>query len=427
MASEEFKYSDMLHLPPILPRYNYDLLSSLDDIYLEEIRKDNQWSPPGEFSSISLNEEIKEEITIESEPELEYYKSESTFASSITNDTWNCPICLDIFEDPVETPCCHNLFCEKCIEPVLKCPICKRLLVRCLPNIPFRRLIQELSVRCRHHFCGKIVKKEFLSKHEAQCDKALIRCNYSPACGEIIRKDLQHHLNSCPYRPTNCPLECGLSLPYMDIDGHVSTACLNSLILCPQECESTLLRRDITVHCNQNCPNTLVACPLFDYFGTFCGFQCLRKDFKEHQLICNFREVKCENSGCNERVMYQYLQDHEDLCKYKEIKCTNGCNALFLRIELERHKSVCELEVIDCSYKVLGCTNSITRESFEEHLKEFVKEHEDMMLKTYSKHIDQIKKLENELQELRCNTMGDISEIRTLLKNRRNSLDYISS
>ena len=40
MSSEEFRHSDMNHLPPIVPRYNYDLLNSLDDIYLEEIRDD---------------------------------------------------------------------------------------------------------------------------------------------------------------------------------------------------------------------------------------------------------------------------------------------------------------------------------------------------------------------------------------------------
>ncbi len=36
-------------------------------------------------------------------------------ASSLSDDRWICPICLDIFDDAIETPCCHNLFCEKCI------------------------------------------------------------------------------------------------------------------------------------------------------------------------------------------------------------------------------------------------------------------------------------------------------------------------
>ena len=37
-------------------------------------------------------------------------------ASSLSDDRWLCPICLDIYDDAVETPCCHNLFCEKCIS-----------------------------------------------------------------------------------------------------------------------------------------------------------------------------------------------------------------------------------------------------------------------------------------------------------------------
>ena len=45
-------------------------------------------------------------------------------ASSLSDDRWLCPICLDIFEDAVETPCCHNLFCEKCISKTATCPLC---------------------------------------------------------------------------------------------------------------------------------------------------------------------------------------------------------------------------------------------------------------------------------------------------------------
>ena len=45
-------------------------------------------------------------------------------ASSLSDDRWLCPICLDIYEDAVETPCCHNLFCEECIKKTPTCPLC---------------------------------------------------------------------------------------------------------------------------------------------------------------------------------------------------------------------------------------------------------------------------------------------------------------
>ena len=425
MASEENKHSDMLHLPPILPRYNYDILNSLDDIYIEEIREDHfQWN--NEFLSVSPHEEIIEEINVEVESQQEPDKFDNLFASSLKNDTWNCPICLDIFEDPVETPCCHNLFCEKCVEPVLKCPICKKMLLRCVPNIPIKRLIQELSVKCRHSLCDKIVKKGFLNKHEALCEMALMKCCHSSTCGEIVRKDIKTHLNElCPYRPTKCTLECGSILKFLDLEDHISSICPNAVLTCPQDCGASLLRKEILEHYNSLCPNTPVKCQLFDYFGTVCGAECLRKDLKEHQLTCNFREVRCGNSGCKERIMYQYLQDHEDICKYKIIQCLNGCDASFLRKEEGKHKESCQLEVIECSYKIVGCGVKVVRKNFELHLNELIKEHEAMMLKAYTKHHDLIKRFEDELQDLKSKTANELIQMKELIKVQRNAyFDY---
>lgn len=56
-------------------------------------------------------------------------------ASSLSDDRWVCPICLDIFEDAIETPCCHNLFCERCLilasidnelQTKVDCPLCNK-------------------------------------------------------------------------------------------------------------------------------------------------------------------------------------------------------------------------------------------------------------------------------------------------------------
>ena len=285
-----------------------------------------------------------------------------------------------------------------------------------------KRLIQELSVKCNHPLCEKIVKKAYLKKHEAQCEMALMKCTNSPACGEIVRKNLKKHLTEiCPYRPTKCTLECGSIIAYLELDDHISKMCPNALLKCPQECGASLLRREIFSHFSQACPNESVSCPFCDYFGTVCGVQCLRKDLKEHQLTCNYREVRCGNSGCKERVMYQYLQDHEDSCKYKIILCYNGCEAVFLRKELEQHKNTCELEIVDCSYKIVGCLDRIIRKEFQQHLIKEAKNHEILMLKTYSKHNDMIKKLENQLHEFRSKTIEELNQIKALMKSQKNN------
>jgi len=49
-------------------------------------------------------------------------------------DSFMCPVCLDLLKDPVTIPCGHN-FCKRCIEGcwdqddqrgVYSCPLCKR-------------------------------------------------------------------------------------------------------------------------------------------------------------------------------------------------------------------------------------------------------------------------------------------------------------
>ena len=418
--SEEFRSFDNMHLPPIVPRYNTYLLNSLDDIFLEEIREDNVWGSMHTPIHIYAEEEIKEEISISGESANEESPNDVLLSSSIRNDTWNCPICLDIFEDPVETPCCHNLFCERCIEPVLKCPFCKKLLVRCIPNIPIKRLIQELSVKCRHPQCNKVIKKGYQKKHELNCKNALVPCTHSQYCAKILRKDLKDHLDSkCEYRPVRCNLNCGERMAFKDLPVHLSEYCPNGEVLCIQECGVKLMRKDIKEHTQHVCPYSQVYCPLVDYFGTICGTLCIRRDLKEHQLTCNFREVRCSNIGCKERIMYQYLQDHEEMCKYKIINCPNGCEAIFIRKELDRHRDECELETIECSYKVIGCSWRVQRKGLSEHLDEFVKGHEQLMVKNVSKNNAQIKKLEDDLSEFIEKAKMEFKQLRKVICSQR--------
>lgn len=36
-----------------------------------------------------------------------------------------CPICLEIPSNPAVTSCCQKTFCLKCIQRVIKCPLCR--------------------------------------------------------------------------------------------------------------------------------------------------------------------------------------------------------------------------------------------------------------------------------------------------------------
>ena len=67
----------------------------------------------------------------------------------------------------------------------------------------------------------------------------------------------------------------------------------------------------------------------------------------------------------------------------------------------------------------------MVRMKFEMHLAEASKEHEALMLKTYAKNNEVIKRLENELSEFRVKTSEELARMMTLLKSQRNSYaDY---
>ena len=62
------------------------------------------------------------------------------YSSQKTNYDFNCPICLEIFTNPVVVTCGHT-FCNKCITSWLKesrdivCPMCRTKILTVSRNI----------------------------------------------------------------------------------------------------------------------------------------------------------------------------------------------------------------------------------------------------------------------------------------------------
>jgi TNF receptor-associated factor 4 len=175
-------------------------------------------------------------------------------ASGLSDDRWLCPICLDIFEDAVETPCCHNLFCEACIKRTPTCPLCN-LRINPLdglkPNIPIRRLVMELSVPCPNDDCDKIIRKGEQEKHLKECNFTPVVCpnNEGHVCGLILRRDIERHKNEeCPFRIVECLLRCGVMLPLNDMDEHITNDCPKTIIKCKNNCGGKIERGNIEKH-----------------------------------------------------------------------------------------------------------------------------------------------------------------------------------
>lgn len=87
-------------------------------------------------------------------------------------DGWsNCPGCRFYRETLLELPCCHELYCLRCLQDKARCPNCTRYfdIAECYENRPMVSLLEEVLVECRFAGCGHKTTKILLNQHEASC------------------------------------------------------------------------------------------------------------------------------------------------------------------------------------------------------------------------------------------------------------------
>uniref|UniRef100_A0A667YXZ3 Uncharacterized protein n=1 Tax=Myripristis murdjan TaxID=586833 RepID=A0A667YXZ3_9TELE len=88
----------------------------------------------------------------------------------LSEDQFLCSICLDVFTDPVSTPCGHN-FCKNCITQhwhvnvPCYCPMCKKVFNQ-RPELQVNTFISEMAAQFR-----KSAQKEASSRSDQRCAK----------------------------------------------------------------------------------------------------------------------------------------------------------------------------------------------------------------------------------------------------------------
>ncbi|KAL6490873.1 hypothetical protein MHYP_G00012180 [Metynnis hypsauchen] len=280
-------------------------------------------------------------------------------SSLLSEDQFLCSICLDVFTDPVTTPCGHN-FCMKCIktcwgnsEPC-HCPFCKEKFTK-RPELKVNTTMREVV----DHF----KKKSSLIKPEVLCD----------ACTGVKQKALK----SC--------LDCGLTFCKSHLEPHTNVPKLkkHKLISPVENLEGYICQkheRPLEVFCRDD--QTCV-----------CLF-CTETDHKTHNTV-PIEEETGEKKTQLEKTQAEVQQMVQDrLKKIKDIK---------LSVELRKRNT--EKEKADSVEVFTALICSIERSQAElievmEEKQKAAEKQAEVLIKELEQEITKLKRRDTELEQL---------------------------
>ena len=139
-----------------------------------------------------LHEEKLKKIELKiSELESKYIDLEKRVNAFEKND---CPICFELFEYPMITPCCNNIFCIKCLSSCVKCPMCREPIniVKCtiIDNKIEKKEKEKLG-----QLCSKIDNLITIIKSN-QNGKFIIFSNYDKTFDNIYKKLNENNISN---------------------------------------------------------------------------------------------------------------------------------------------------------------------------------------------------------------------------------------
>ncbi|MCD9639464.1 hypothetical protein HAX54_024033 [Datura stramonium] len=100
------------------------------------------------------------------------------------------------------------------------------------------------------------------------------------------------------------------------------------------------------------------------------------EELAEHIYSCGFREINCENEGCNVRFSAAQLEQHDSTCPFKILQCEQKCPEMLMRREMDRHCiTICPMKLVNCSFFPVGCQCTVPQCKADEHCRENLQSH----------------------------------------------------
>ncbi|XP_065837045.1 TNF receptor-associated factor 6-B-like isoform X2 [Oscarella lobularis] len=240
-----------------------------------------------------------------------------------------CPICLCLLRDPVQTECGH-LFCMVCFDEMardfqvkgepLVCPIDKGIVSvdKVFPDVRTRRKLLSTQVLCtnKEYDCSWVGQLKDYDAHIKECDFDKVPCQ----CDELIaRKDMGLHQSKfCVQRKLACGF-CGSIEEHRDMRKHLEVC--NGVTVSCELCGKEMLRKDMLEHVQGDCPS-------------------LHKQKKRHAVFpCQYAAI-----GCGEKVLPKDMDTHISNAVVYHQKLLFE-NVLEMRRELQKaNKQICSLQ-----------------------------------------------------------------------------------
>ncbi|WMV25536.1 hypothetical protein MTR67_018921 [Solanum verrucosum] len=148
------------------------------------------------------------------------------------------------------------------------------------------------------------------------------------------------------------------------------------------------------------------------------------EEFARHVFSCGFREIHCENEGCNARFSAAQLEQHDSECPFKILQCEQKCPEMLMRREMDRHCiTICTMKLVNCPFYPVGCQSTVPQCKAEEHRKENLQSHLVYILKLIYKEAssEALKKRAEQLEQAtsggRLAAARDARSLTTAIKN----------